>query len=562
MRNTLRASVASLVSAFLVAGLITGAPIHAHATTGAKPVLAWGDNKYGLVGDGTTALRRRPVRVQGLSDVSSITHYGNATYAVKKDGTVWRWGRFYLPNPSDPGADGTNVSLKTPTMVAGLSGVKAIALDGSNGYAVRSDGTVWSWEYLYAPSPVDGLTDVSSVSPDESGYGGYALKRDGTVWEFHGDGYLLPGNLPWPGTTRLVGIDGVSRLASGAYSDGSDTQTSWYALKSDGTVWAWGDNRGGQLGDGTTVSRTTPAQVAGLSGIAKVTAGTGAAFAVTTTGAVWAWGVNEGQLGDGTKMNRSTPARLPVLSRVAEVIPTAASYPSEATWYARTTGGVVYYWGGGWPSQNGDIAAKYRRSGKVPIQVPGLSGVRKVVAYEVWGGGSPGSFGQSGTTGGYAVKSDGTLWAWGGHVGAAQGGLYKLSDAWAPVRIRGISSVADVFPYDEGAYAIGKPTVSLGAPVAPKTIKKSRSYTVYGSLKPRHTEGTKPVRIFKYKKVGNKWVRKGYVTAKAYDYKTYTRYKVKMKLTSRGSWRLRAYTPADSKHAATWSKKYDYVTVK
>ncbi len=106
------------------------------------------------------------------------------------------------------------------------------------------------------------------------------------------------------------------------------------------------------------------------------------------------------------------------------------------------------------------------------------------------------------------------------------------------------------------------PKVSLGAPVAPKTMKKSKSYTVYGSLKPKHTKGTKPVRIYKYKKVGTKWVKKGYVTAKAYNYKSYTRYKVKMKLTSKGKWRLRAYAPLDSRHSATWSRKYDSVTVK
>lgn len=450
MRHRLRASVASLVSALLVAGLTTSAPVHAHATTGAKPVLAWGDNKYGLVGDGSTKQRLRPVRVAGLSDVSSLTHYSNSTYAVKKDGTVWRWGRFYVPNPSDPGATGTNITLKTPTKVAGLSGVKAILMEQSSCYAIRSDGTVWSWEYLNSPAPMDELTDVASISPDESGYGGYALKRDGTIWEFHGDGYLLPGNLPWPGTTRVAGIDGVSRLTTGRYSDGSDTLTSWYALKSDGTVWAWGDNRGGQLGDGTTVSRTTPAQVEGLGGVAKVTAGTGAAFAVTTTGSVWAWGVNEGQLGDGTKADRVTPVRLPVLSRVAEVIPTSDSYPRGATWYARTTSGRVYYWGGGWPMQYGNAAEKYKRFGKVPIALPGLSGVRKVAPYDVYAGGSSGHFGETGRGGGYAIKSDGTLWVWGGH------GQTLNTKPWLPARVRGISGVTSVFPYDSGAYAVGK----------------------------------------------------------------------------------------------------------
>jgi len=70
------------------------------------------------------------------------------------------------------------------------------------------------------------------------------------------------------------------------------------------------------------------------------------------------------------------------------------------------------------------------------------------------------------------------------------------------------------------------------------------------------------VRIYTYKKVGKKWVNKGYVKAKAYNYKGYTRYKVKMKLTSKGQWRVRAFAPADSKHAATWSKNYDSVNVR
>ncbi|HET6351794.1 MAG TPA: hypothetical protein VFG89_06685 [Coriobacteriia bacterium] len=496
MRHTLRSAVACLVSALLMFGALTVAPVGVHAAT-TKPVLGWGDNKYGLVGDGTTKLRRRPVLVHGLSGVSSITHDANATYAVKQDGTVWRWGSFDQYNN---GAISTFV-IKTPTKMAGLSDVKSIALKQASAYVVRSDGTVWSWEFQNTPAPVPGLSDVASISLDESGYGGYALKRDGTVWEFHSDGYLLPGNVPWPGATQLAGVDGIVRLTAADYSDESNTQTSWYAVKSDGTVWTWGDNRGGQLGDGTTTSRTRPAQVPGVTGVSKVTAGLGAAYAVTTSGSVWAWGVNRGQLGDGTKTDRATPVRLPVLSHVVEIIPTADSYPSEATWYARTTGGLVYYWGGGWPKPNGDLAAKHYRSGKVPMQVPGLSGVRKVVAYEVWGGGSPGSFGQSGMTGGYAIKSDGTLWAWGGHVGAAQGGLYKLIEAWAPTRIRGISGVTSVFPYDSGAYAIGTPVLkSFSKSPTPKisgTAKVGKKLTVK-----RGTWSPKP--SFKYQ-----WLRSG-----------------------------------------------------
>ena len=93
-------------------------------------------------------------------------------------------------------------------------------------------------------------------------------------------------------------------------------------------------------------------------------------------------------------------------------------------------------------------------------------------------------------------------------------------------------------------------------------MKKSRYYIVYGSLKPNHTQRTKPVWVYKYKKVAGKWSTYGYAKATAYNYGSYTRYKVKMKLPSKGSWRVRAYAPADAKHLRTWSARYDYVTVK
>ncbi len=102
---------------------------------------------------------------------------------------------------------------------------------------------------------------------------------------------------------------------------------------------------------------------------------------------------------------------------------------------------------------------------------------------------------------------------------------------------------------------------SVGTPKAPSKMKRSKYYTVYGYLKPRHTSGTYPVRIYKYRKVSGKWKSYGYVKAKASDYSSYTKYSVKMKLTKSGKWRLRAYHPADAGQLSGWSKSYDYVTV-
>ena len=107
------------------------------------------------------------------------------------------------------------------------------------------------------------------------------------------------------------------------------------------------------------------------------------------------------------------------------------------------------------------------------------------------------------------------------------------------------------------------PRAYVRTPIAPKTMRRSRYYTVYGYLKPRHKAGTYPVRIYKWKKTSSgRWKSYGYVNAKAYNYSSYTKYLRKIKLTSRGKWRLRAYARADSAHAAAWSSGYDYVTVK
>jgi alpha-tubulin suppressor-like RCC1 family protein len=455
--------------------------------------------------------------------VSSIVNlYGQSTYAVKTDGTVWRWGAFYTQNPIDPGGDGTDVVIKTPTKMAGLFGVKSVAVEQFSGYAVKSDGTVWGWEYLNAPAQVAGLSNVTSISLDMSGCGGIALKRDGTLWEFHCDRYYTGS-----GVAQLTGIDNVKNLTAGTCDDGSDTQRAFYAIKSDGSLWAWGDNRKGQLGDGTKKQRDTPVQVSGLTGVAKVNAETCAVFAVTTSGTVWAWGANEGQLGDGTKTNRIKPVRITALSKVAEIV-SIGSYASETTWYARTTGGLVYYWGCGWPSHYGDISAKYQRCGKTPVQLPGLTGASKIVAYDKFGGGDYCSFGSSGSDGGYAIKTDGSLWVWGGHAGAMSpscGGkgewVYSQSSASASpksqlLRVNSLSHVAAVFPYDSGAYVIGaQPLVdAIRTSLSTVYLKQKTSYQLLATAQLKNSKSKVSV---KYKSSNTKVVTvdsKGKLTAK------------------------------------------------
>jgi hypothetical protein len=104
-----------------------------------------------------------------------------------------------------------------------------------------------------------------------------------------------------------------------------------------------------------------------------------------------------------------------------------------------------------------------------------------------------------------------------------------------------------------------KPILSI--PRTPSTMSHSRHCTIYGYLKPRHTAGSYPVRIYKYKLVSGHWKSYGYESAKASNYSSYTKYSHSIKLPYRGRWRLRAYAPADALHLGTWSG-YSYVTVR
>src|SRR5205823_835287 len=105
------------------------------------------------------------------------------------------------------------------------------------------------------------------------------------------------------GRANFKSVLTVSALAGGNWSS--------FAVKSDGTVWAWGANDQGQLGDGTTTNRTTPVQVTGLTGVTAIAAGGWHTLALKSDGTIWGWGGNwAGQLGDGTTINRASPVQV------------------------------------------------------------------------------------------------------------------------------------------------------------------------------------------------------------------------------------------------------------
>lgn len=275
-------------------------------------VWTWGNNVNGQLGTGNTTSRSTPGQVTGLTDIITIAASGASSYAVKNDGTVWAWGS----NSNGQLGDGTTTMIQrtSPVQVNNLSGVTAIAAGNSAGYvfayALKSDGTVWSWGYnnnnqlgigdstqRNSPVQVSGATGITAISAGTTH--GVALKVDGSVWTWGYNGVEL-----YTTAVQVSGLSGITAIAAGVADS--------FAVKADGTVWAWGNNTNGQLGDGTTTKRTTPVQVTGLTGVVSVAANAdnNNSSALKADGTVWSWGINaSGQLGDGTTTQRSIPVR-------------------------------------------------------------------------------------------------------------------------------------------------------------------------------------------------------------------------------------------------------------
>jgi alpha-tubulin suppressor-like RCC1 family protein len=265
---------------------------HSLALKSDGTVWAWGFNGFGQLGDNSGVNRSNPVQVKDtgpngstLPKVIAVAAGGSHSLALDINGNVWAWGY----NGFGQLGDGTTSNRPFPASVSGLSGVIAIAAGGSHSLALTSDGKVWAWGYNgFGQLGVDPVQTPSSSTP---------LQVNGF-------------------TSFSVSVpSGVIPLTAGL--DHS------LAIDVNNNVWGWGYNGFGQLGDGATINTNnpdpapvpTPRQVVvsgvPLAEVVAVTAIGHHTLATTGEGKVWAWGDNRfGQLGDGKEglaNSRSVP---------------------------------------------------------------------------------------------------------------------------------------------------------------------------------------------------------------------------------------------------------------
>jgi len=284
-------------------------------------VWTWGWNKYGQLGNDSTTDLGTPVRVSNLSNVVAVAAGHYHTVALKSDGTVWTWGG----NGNGQLGNGSKTDRSMPEQVPSLSHITAVAAGGSHTVALESDGTVWSWGsndfgqlgYDSAPEPagtpakVQGLSGVVPVTAVAAGQDHtVALTSDGTVWTWGGNSHGQLGNGSTTKSSNSVPVPAQVQSLPGVFLAVAAGEAHTVVLKSDGTVWTWGWNQYGQLGDGSDSAQTSPWQIQSFSGLLAVAAGGSHTVALKSDGTVWAWGWNQyGQLGDGTTTNQNRPVK-------------------------------------------------------------------------------------------------------------------------------------------------------------------------------------------------------------------------------------------------------------
>ena len=277
----------------------------------------WGRNAEGQLGTNTSSSRSSPATtVAGGTNWKQVSCAYITTAAIKTDGTLWLWGQ----NAGGQLGDNTTSNKSSPvTTVAGGTNWKQASAGYFHSAAVKTDGSLWCWGIGDSGEVGDNTSSRRSSPVTTAGGGtnwkqvscGYrhtaAIKTDGTLWTWGRDNY-----------GQLGDNSSVSRSSPVTTAGGG---TNWKqvscghrhttAIKTDGTLWCWGRNNSGQLGDNTSTSRSSPVTTAGGgTNWKQVAGGISHTAAIKTDGTLWTWGINSfGRLGDNTTTTRSSPVQ-------------------------------------------------------------------------------------------------------------------------------------------------------------------------------------------------------------------------------------------------------------
>lgn len=394
----------------------------------------WGYNIYGQLGLGHNSPVVEPTQVGTDSDWISACIGGSTGYGIKSNGTLWAWGH----NDQGSLGIGNNISNNSPVQVGTANNWAFIDANGGHAFAIKTDGTLWGWGTNHYGALGDG-TLVDRNSPVQVGslldtwkyvstgaFGTLGITSNGTLWAWGTNNYDQLGlnSVSYTLTPLQVGFQSNWVMVS-------TRNRSSFGVKSDGTLWAWGDNTYGQLGFGNTNPAIVPTQ----SGIdynwVFVSAGTNSHVRVRADGALFTVGRNEyGQLGDGTTVDKN----LEVLINTLTVWQSASSNLNFTV--ALKSDGSIWGWGGNSNGQLGQGNNNFNYSN--PTRIGNSNDWSQIAA----GGNHV-----------MAIKSDGSLWAWGRNSNGELG-IGSYSGTNVPVRVGSANDWISIAPGYSHSYAL------------------------------------------------------------------------------------------------------------
>jgi hypothetical protein len=317
---------------------------------------AWGDNiRYGL-GDSTRTDRVVPTLISRNNNWKTIIAGSSNSFALKNDGTLWAWGNNSYVDLGN--SNNTIDDLKVPTQIGTANDWKTITRGVFHTFGIKNNGALWIWGNNWGSQlglgtldniglPTQLGTDINWQSAKGGNLHTLAIKSNGTLWAWGNNNNGQIGN----GTTA----DSPLPVQIG-------TETNWQslecgtsfslALKTDGTLWGWGLNDQGQLGDGTSGlnnKQITRKQIGSANNWLTISAGQAHVIAIKKDGTLWSWGSNiKGQLGDGTTTDKYFPTQIGTDNDWANV--STGEFHSFAT----KKNGAIYFWGWNNAGQLGD----------------------------------------------------------------------------------------------------------------------------------------------------------------------------------------------------------------
>ncbi|MDH5721666.1 MAG: DUF4215 domain-containing protein, partial [Spirochaetia bacterium] len=476
---------------------------HTAAIKGDSTLWTWGYNARGQIGDGSTTNKYLPAQIGTSTNWAYVSAGKNQHMAaVKTNGTLWAWGW----NGNGQLGDGTQVDKHSPVQVGVDTDWSIVSVGDRHTAAIKADGSLWAWGSGYLgdgttsmrTSPVQIGTgtctlaeyqtkmdcetntgiwtfDTDWISVSAGSYFSIAIKIDGTLWSWGTNswGELGLGDNTYQLLPQLVGACSVMGFYTQVDCEGNsgiwNYDTDWtlaavgykqaIALKSNGTLWAWGRNDYGQVGDGTSATRYLPVQIGADIDWISVSAGNNHSIAVKANKNIWAWGYNAyGQLGENTTETRFSPV---LISSEVDWLKVSAGANHSI---ALKTDNTLWVWGAAGSGRLG-IEKEFENAPKqlgASAWLAVSTGISHTVALKSdnslwsWGNNAYGQLGDNTViqrslpvqVGAYfdwekvsarynhtaAIKADGTLWTWGAN-NKGQLGDGTIVDKSAPVKV-------------------------------------------------------------------------------------------------------------------------------